>query len=218
MARIYLYADESGNFDFSRKPSASKYFILTTVRIDNHAIGNELTALRRELAWSGVDPHREFHATEDLQTVRDRVFQVIAAHDFRIDVTLLDKPKTQSHIRATEDRFYRTAWYYHMRHVTPKIASKNDELLVVAASVGTKKKRAVFYNAIKDVMQQVTSAGMFKVAYWPAAIEPCLQVADYCSWAVQRKWENGDARSYDLIRDKIRSEYDLFRSGQIEYY
>lgn len=111
MARIYLYADESGNFDFSRKPSASKYFILTTVRIDNHAIGDELTALRRELAWSGVDLHREFHATEDLQTVRDRVFQVIAAHDFRIDVTLLDKPKTQSHIRATEDRFYKTAWY-----------------------------------------------------------------------------------------------------------
>lgn len=44
------------------------------------------------------------------------------------------------------------------------------------------------------------------------------QIADYCSWAIQRKWESGDQRSYDLIRDKIRSEFDAFSTGSMYYY
>jgi hypothetical protein len=43
-------------------------------------------------------------------------------------------------------------------------------------------------------------------------------VADYCCWALSRKWEKGDDRSYALIQDKIRSEFDVFRSGRTFYY
>jgi len=218
MARIHIYADEAGNFDFSRKPGASLYFILTTVRMDDHRIAEELSAPRRELAWNGFDLRREFHATEDLQVVRNEVFRIVSVHDFRVDATLLYKPKTQPHVRATEERFYKTAWYYHMKHVTPRIAGRDDDLLVVAASVGTQKKRSTFHSAVRDVMGQVKQTGRMEVAYWPCAVEPCLQVADYCSWAIQRKWENGDTRSYELIKDKVWSEYDLFDAGKTEYY
>jgi hypothetical protein len=30
----------------------------------------------------------------------------------------------------------------------------------------------------------------------PHMSDPCLQVADYCTWAIQRKWERGDERSH----------------------
>jgi len=50
------------------------------------------------------------------------------------------------------------------------------------------------------------------------AADPCLQIADYCAWAIQRKWERQDLRSYDLIRAKIRSEYDLWAKGTDYYY
>ncbi len=36
--------------------------------------------------------------------------------------------------------------------------------------------------------------------------EPCLVVADYCTWAIQRRWEREDPRSHMLLADKIRSE------------
>jgi hypothetical protein len=36
--------------------------------------------------------------------------------------------------------------------------------------------------------------------------EPCLVVADYCTWAIQRKWERDDQRSHELIAGKIASE------------
>jgi hypothetical protein len=52
-------------------------------------------------------------------------------------------------------------------------------------------------------------------ALWRAAVEPCLQVADYCCWAVHRKWERNDKRSYELISDRIDSEFALFgNSGE----
>lgn len=218
MARLYVYADESGDFNFSREPKASKYFVLTTVLLTDLTVGDDLLALRRELAWRGVDLPREFHATHDQQAVRDQVFQVIASHDFRVDVTILNKPKTKPYVRATATRFYKTAWFFHMKHIAPRIVAGGDELLVVAGSVGTKRKRKAFYGAVQDVIHQVSPSNSFQVAFWPAAVDPCLQVADYCCWAVQRKWEMSDERSYVIIKDRIRSEFDMFRIGTVEYY
>ena len=218
MTRLHIYADESGNFDFSRGPKATQYFVLTTVFLGDHGIANDLLSLRRDLAWDGVDLHQEFHATEDKQCVRDRVFEVITSHDFRIDATILNKRKAQPQVRVRDTRFYKYGWFYHMRYLAPRVASSGDEVLIIAASLGTRSKRASFYDAIKDVMEQVSPTPNFRAAFWPAAVDPCLQVADYCCWAVQRKWESGDERSYTLIKNKIRSEFDLFRGGGTEYY
>lgn len=39
--------------------------------------------------------------------------------------------------------------------------------------------------------------------------EPCLVVADYCTWAIQRRWERNDGRSHALIATKISSEVEV---------
>ena len=216
--RKHIYADEAGNFDFSRKRGASCYFILTTVAIDDHGIESELLELRRELAWSKADIVREFHATEDQQSVRDKVFDVLKQYSFRIDATIVEKSKALPRIRASEETFYKYAWFYHMKYVAPRVSSKSDDLMVVAASIGTKRKEKDFRYSIQDVMKQTSPTRSIRVSMWPAAIDPCLQVADYCCWAIQRKWEASDCRSYNLIKDKIRSEYDLFARGTTSYY
>lgn len=216
--RKYIYADESGNFDFSLNQKASRYFILTTVVIDNHTIESDLLDLRRELAWTGVLLSRGFHATEDKQLVRDKVFDILKGYNLRIDATILEKRKAQPKIRPTDTRFYKYAWYFHMKFVAPSVASKSDQLLVIGASIGTKKKLAVFRSAVKDVMNQTSPTSAMQTAIWTAECDPCLQIADYCPWAIQRKWELADTRSYDLIKDKISTEYDLFRSGTTFYY
>ena len=38
------------------------------------------------------------------------------------------------------------------------------------------------------------------------------------SLAIFKKWESGDERSYVLIRDKIESEFNLYRDGATNYY
>lgn len=217
MADKYVFSDEAGNFDFSRGSGASRYFILGTVAADDCRIGDELLQLRRDLGWRGVHLDKVFHATEDPQAVRDQVFEVLSAGDFRIDATILEKSKAQPHLQD-ERALYKMAWYLHFKHVAPEVASPSDRMFVIASSLGTKKKRATFHKAVDDVVDQVSPCASHRVAFWPAASDPCLQVVDYCVWAIQRKWERKDARAYDLIEDKVDSEFDVWSIGTERYY
>jgi hypothetical protein len=215
--RIYLFADEAGNFDFSAAAGASRYFILGSITVDSPGIGADLLALRRELAWQGHGLDSAFHATEDRQVVRDRVFALLAAADLRVDATILDKRKTQPQYAGDPEAFYKLAWYLHLKYVAPRIACRDDQLMVVAATLGTKKRRKAVRESLTDVVQQTTRC-RYQLAQWSAESDPCLQVADYCTWAIQRGHERADWRSHVLINDKIASEFEPFSRGEKLYY
>jgi len=177
-----------------------------------------LLELRRQLAWQGKYLDRTPHATEDKQWFRDEVFRLLGAADFRIDATILEKRKAQPHLRADEGRFYQMAWWLHFKYVAPQIVNAGDRLLVTAASLGTKRKAGLFHHAVGSVVAQVSPSLTYQVASWPHTSDPCLQVADYCTWAIQRKWERGDERSHVLIANKIKSEFDVWAVGTKRYY
>lgn len=219
MARICVSADEFGNFDFSLGTGASRYFGLTTVTFfDDQQARADLQQLRFDLAWEGIAHSGPFRATTHQQAIRDRVFAILEPHKFRVDATILEKRKSQPHLRSRRERFYRYAWWLHMKYVARRIANANDELLVVAASLGTKKEVESFQRGVRDVMWQVSPSTVTKTAQWPANADTGLQIADYCGWAIQRKWERSDVRSYDLVQDKVSSEFDVFSLGDRLYY
>ncbi len=218
--RSYIYADESGNFDFSDGPGATRYFILTTVTVADDAIERDLQELRRELAWEGEPLAAGFHATNDKQRVRDRVFAAIVQHDFRVDATILEKRKVTPRLRSTEARFYGFSWYAHLTGLIPVLTQSSDELLIIAASIGTGAMRSALQLEVSIAESNSAMPVAVRSAMWPASTTSLLQVADYCAWALQRKWERepSDTRSYDLIRDRIASEFDVFRAGMAAYY
>jgi hypothetical protein len=217
MGNRYVFADEAGNFDFSNHRDASRYFILCTVTADHCEVGDALLRLRRDLGWKGLHLDRVFHATEDPQAIRDEVFALLAGMDFRVDATILEKCKAQPHLRD-EAQLYKMAWYLHFKHVAPQVAGPTDRMFVAASSLGTKKQRRALHTAVDEVVRQVSRCQSHRVAFWPADSDPCLQVADYCTWAIQRKWERGDDRSHVLIASKIHSEFDVWQVGQVRYY
>lgn len=223
MSNAYVFADEAGCFTFKRrKPGQrggpSDYFILTTVTAPAWSISDDLLHIRRELCLEGEPERDKLHATSDLQEVRNRVFAVLAKQPMRIDATVLKKCKAQPQTRVSDDRFYKIAWYYHFRHVGPQIARQADKMLITAAALGTKRTRAAFKESVNETVQQVLPRERWEVAFHESCKDPLLWVADYCSWAIQKKWEHADTRAYDLIKSKIKTEYDLFAPGPKEYY
>lgn len=214
---IYIFGDESGNFDFSNHRGATRYFILTTVLMKNCAVGDSLLELRRELAWKDVLLTEQFHASTDRQQIRDYVFERIVNFDFRIDSTILEKRKAIDRYRNDVSQFYRLAWWLHLKYIRDFIHT-DDNVLIVAAALGERKKRQAFSEAFNAVAQQTVAHANFHTAFWHDATDPCLQVADYCGWAIQRKWERHDDRSYALIEDKIATEFDAFRWGTKVFY
>ncbi|BCJ59779.1 DUF3800 domain-containing protein [Micromonospora endophytica] len=222
MARRFLFSDESGDLTFTKGPNISRYFAVGTLVIDEPELRKlraTLAALRDELAFRNHGLDSYFHATDDPYDVRQAVFGVLSSLDFQFDVTLLEKSKAQPHVRQDDATFFRYAWYYHLNWIAPRIFDPNDEALIVAAELGTKKTRKAFRGAIDAVLTQCISYRVKRsLAFWPCASDFALQAADYCTWAVTRKRERGDHTYFDMIQSKIRYEYDLWAAGKTHYY
>lgn len=215
MALRYVFVDEAGNFDFSLKDTM--YFLLTSVTMDSCDVGQELAQLRRDLVRGGTDLYQGFHASEDRQVVRDAVFDLLSRHEFRIASTIFEKAKTVPRLRANAIDFYKNAWFFHLNHVVPQVASVADELFIVGANLNLNRRSQTAHEVILEVVGTAAGRIPCKTASWPAASDPCLQVADYCCWAIQRKWERNDPRSYVQIQHKIASEFEIFRWGGKRY-
>lgn len=218
MSRIFIFADESGDFNFSRHGRATKYFVVCTIKLDSCEIGHSLLDLRREMAWNKMPLGNYFHATEDKQAVRDEVFNLISKFDFHVQATIMEKSKAQPQVRSSDERFYQYGWFYHFTHGIPNLIEEKNQLLITAASIGTKKKQRSFTSAVNDVVQQTIPRNQWATLFIPCGTDPCLQIADYCTWAIQRKWERNDEQSYNLIKDRITYEYDLWEHGRKHYY
>ncbi|WP_017995805.1 DUF3800 domain-containing protein [Rhizobium leguminosarum] len=218
MTERFLFADEAGCFTFKREQNVSRYFMLCTVTTSDLQAATSLHELRRKLIWDGVELGDFFHATVEKQAVRDRVFETMLQHDFEVQVTICEKSKAQPQVRRDKARFYQYAWFYHFRYGIAPYIPEDTDLLVTAASLGTKKEKLSFTNCLSDVMGQTVRKARWAVDFRPSATDCCLQIADYCAWAIQRKWERGDTRSYDMIKAKITYEYDLWKHGAKHHY
>lgn len=218
MAYRYVFADEAGCFTFKKVKGASKYFLLCTLSTDDCTIANDLLNIRRNLAIDGDSERNKLHATSDKQATRDQVFEVLKRHHFRVDATLLEKSKAQPQTRKDDATFYRYAWFYHFQFVGPQLLNGADKLLITAAALGQKKTRAAFKLAVNNVLQQTTARAKWECSFIDSSNDPLLWAADYCAWAIQRKWESNDNRSHELIANKIKSEFDLWKNGVIHYY
>jgi hypothetical protein len=218
MPTKFVFADEAGCFTFKRQQGANKYFVLCTLTLDDCGMASDLLKIRRELTTNKDADCDKLHATTDAQATRDAVFEVLSCHDFRVDATLLEKSKAQPQTRTTDAVFYQYAWYYHFRHIGPRLLPENGKMLITAAALGHKRTKAAFKLAVNNTVQQTTARDRWAVSFLESSKDPLLWAADYCAWAIQRKWESGDDRSHKLIANKIASEFDLWAYGATHYY
>lgn len=216
---LYVFLDEGGNLDFSA--TGSSFFTVSAVTLKRPFPWQaELAALKYELIETGLDVEY-FHASEDRQPVRDRVFAIIqrVLPELRIDSLIVEKRKTGPALRPVE-QFYPRMLGYLLRYLVNDVdASAYSEIVVVTDALPVERKRRAVEKTVKITLAKMLPAGTrYRVLHHASKSSFELQVADYCNWAVFRKWERGDSRSYDLVRPAVRSEYDIFQSGTKLYY
>ncbi|QPD02816.1 MAG: hypothetical protein Nkreftii_000590 [Candidatus Nitrospira kreftii] len=216
---LYIFLDEGGNLDFSA--SGTKFFTVSTItKLRPFSIESDLLALKYDLLEEGLDLER-FHASEDKQAVRDRVFSIIGKHltQFRIDSLIVEKRKTQPQIRDQE-KFYPAMLGYLLKYVFKQVMGENHKQIIVKTDqLPLNKKRKAFEKAIKTTLaDMLPNHARYRVLHHESRSSISLQVADYCNWAIYKKWTTGDSRSYDLIKEGIKSEFDIFRTGKEYYY
>ena len=177
-----------------------------------------LARLRHDLIREHLPVGDCFHATAEDAFVRNRVYDEMLKHDFKFQATICEKSKAQPQVTATKARFYKYPWYYHFKHAIAPHLRAEHRLFLTAASIGTKKERLSYISGLEDVIGQSAPDVPYAVDFRPALADPLLQAADYCAWAVQRKWERGDDAAYNLIQSRKSYEYELWKKGTIYYY
>lgn len=218
-APLYIFLDESGDLDFS--PSGSKFFLMTCVAVRRPFPWEyKLAELRFDLIESGRDIEY-FHATEDKQPVRDKVFGEIQTvlGAIRADSIIVEKRKTGPALQATL-AFYPRVLGYLIRFVVSGLAlSTVSDIIIITDELPINKKRKAVVKAIKSELATMLPAQVpYKIFHHSSKSCSGLQIADYLSWAVFRKWTINDTRSHSLVSQCIKSEFDIFRTGVRHYY
>lgn len=214
----FIFIDESGDLECS--PDNSKYLIVSSLALTSTShLDQDFIRLRREILASGLDIEY-FHATSDKQVVRDAVFDILAK-DFgqRVDALIIDKTKTNPSLRSPE-RLLETAYRLHLNYVVRALGpSEGDSLIIITDRHEPKAKVKAIDKGIKlSVAGAVRGRCVYHLYHHNSRTHAGLQGVDYYCWALSRKWERGDLRSYALVSQLYRSEFDVFRRGTTKYY
>lgn len=216
---LYVFLDEGGNFDFS--PTGTRFFTLTSVaKTRPFRAVPQIDSLKYDLIEEGLDLEC-FHASEDRQHVRDRVFAIIQNEldSMRIDSLIVEKAKTGPALQDPQHFYPRMLGYLLRFLVNGMDLSRCEEVLVITDQIPLAKKRKAIEKTIKQTLKAMLPLECrYRIMHHASKSSFGLQMADYCNWAIYRKWERGDDRSHALIRKGITSEFDLFRSGVRYYY
>ncbi len=216
---LYIFLDEGGNLDFS--PNGTKYFLLSSVTKERPFNAyKELTELKYDLVELGIEIEY-FHAAEDVQATRNRVFDIIQRNlaGIRVDSLIVEKRKTGPALRA-EERFYPEMLGYLLRYVIDHHdMSQFSEVIVFTDRIPVARKKQAVEKAVKAALvEKLPKTVPYRILHHDSKSNSDLQIADYCNWAIYRKWDRNDDRSYKLIKPVIRSEFDIFRNGTRHYY
>jgi hypothetical protein len=209
---LYIFLDEGGNLDFAA--SGTKYFTLTSVCTERpFTTCHDSGKYKFDLIEYGFD-FSYFHCTQDNRHVRQRVFGIIRENiaDLRVDSLITEKSRTALTLQAPEE-FYPRMLGHLIRHVAERKREElaaMKELIVITDTIPINKKRAAVEKGVKTVLKKMLPPGCrFRVLHHASMSNMGLQLADYCNWAIFRKWESGDRLFYDALRDGIKSELEI---------
>ncbi|MDD2785750.1 MAG: hypothetical protein PHS79_02535 [Patescibacteria group bacterium] len=182
-----------------------------------------------------------FHATEDAQAIRDRVFDMIEKTDgFVVDSIVVQKNKTNPSLIETfdlnpdkngnvnfrsiktvktEEEFYRmvsnTLLKYTFRHYGNH--TQIEQVVVVLGALFTKNKQEYILKNLKKYLKENFGKPFF-IYFHRVQCDINCQIADYCGWAIYVNWERDETRPLETIKGKVKSMFDIFKTGKTEYY
>lgn len=232
---LYIFIDESGNFDFS--PSGTKYFALTSITT-MQPLKNRSTFfnLRYTLLREGMNQEC-FHATEDKQKVRDQIFSYISKlDDIQVDCVLVQKNKAnpslylevsaknknslaKTKVKHSGERLYKVVSQSLLKYIfrNHKSLQEADRIVVILGQIFVSNKREFILKSLKKFLKEKTNKP-FYIYFHKSEADINCQLADYCGWAIFVNAERKESRPLKNAQDKINSCIDIFAIGTMTYY
>lgn len=216
---VYIFLDEGGNLDFS--PNGTKFYTMSAVStVRPFQLHAPLDDYIYDLIEWGKDIEY-FHCADDNKHVRDKVFSIIVEKQtsFQVNSIVIEKRKTGTALQDPKN-FYPKMLGYLLRYVVERLdRSRIDEVIVITDSIPVARKKQAIEKAIKQTLAEMLPVDCkYRVLHHASRSHFGLQIADYCNWAIFRRWERDDDMYWRKIMECIKSEFNIFRSGSTYYY
>lgn len=209
----YIFLDESGDLGFNPKKKNSKYFIVTILftsdkrpleKIAKKIHGNLRKSVKK--VSGGV-----LHAVKEKPATRKRVLRSVANKECNIMLIWLDKSKVYSNLQNEKHILYNYVVNILLdRIMSRKYIDKGKPIILVAAKRETSKFLNLnFKKYLQSQLKDNHDLDLNIEIKYPGQ-EKALQIVDFISWSVFRKYETGDDTYYIIIKPKIKEERGLF--------
>lgn len=202
--------DESGDLGFSKK--SSKWFVFTIAfstdrRCLERVVKKVWKSLYKKYKHSG-----ELHASHEKEVTRLKMLKLISqCDDVKIMTIILNKDKVYTDLQNQKNYLYN----YTANIILDRLHSKDfiqdiNEIELVIDRKDTKK--SLQDNFINYLTNSVNKKGAknFSVKLHASYENKSLQAVDFISWSIFRKYEQGDYKYYEIIKNKIIEEKLLF--------
>jgi hypothetical protein len=212
----------------------SKHFILGKLEVDApDRLNQELESLRAELL---ADPYFKsvpsmqpdegktavmFHAKDDLPEVRYRVLKLLAGQAVSFYAVVRDKQRLVEQVRARNqadpDYWYRENELYDglVHQLFKSRFHRGDHFEICFAKRGKSDRTAALQLALDQARRTyeqtwgVRTKTTIRIRASTPRESSGLQAVDYFLWALQRLYEKGEDRFWEVVRSQAKLVYDV---------
>jgi hypothetical protein len=207
----HIFIDESGDLGFS--DGSSRYFVFTAALCDDYRELERIIKKARKSLSKKNKKVRELHAYHADSQTRKRVLQgIMSVTGMKVVCILLDKEKIGLPPQYQKNDLYNHAVKTLLdRLILSALISPYESLRIIIDRKDTNKHlRENFEQSILDALRK-KHQGVIAVHLRTSHEEKSLQVVDFISWALFRKYERNDFYYHEIIKGLLIEEYLLFR-------
>ncbi|MBQ1610025.1 MAG: DUF3800 domain-containing protein [Elusimicrobia bacterium] len=211
----YIFMDESGDLGFNeQKEKTSKNFIIAFLFSQNKNILDKIVKKVFNALPQNIKKKHSgtFHCYKEQPKVRLKLLSLLKdKKDISIMIIRLNKGNVWTDLRQEKSILYNYVVNILLNRVfSKKLIPIKDKIVFIQSQRETNK--LLNLNFKQYISQQVKKNHGVElvVEIKRPSEEKALQIVDFVSWGVFRKYEHNDDTYYNIIKDLIRENTSLY--------
>ena len=209
----YLFLDESGDlgFDFTKRKTSNFFVITCLFTVNKRPIEKIVKKTHSELSKKYKRGFGVLHCVKEKPITRQRLLRRLVEKECFIMSIYLNKKKVYTKLQNEKAILYNYVTNILLDRIySRKIIKIDGKVYFIASKRETNKfLNQNFQNYLNQQVKNRHKTSIEILIRSPHE-EKALQVVDFVSWAIFRKYEYGDEGYYNLIKSKIIEENPLF--------
>lgn len=186
---LFLYLDESGNFDFTK--TGTDYFIMTCLASRRpFPACHKLMDLKYDCFENGITL-RKFHASEDTPATRKAAYGIISENQWQYSAysVFVDKRLIDDELRDPGVLYSKVFEWIMDEVFSHGLSPDIESVVVVTDEIPKDARKRQIAKPLKKLIKQYSAQMGIKITleHYPSESDFNLQIADYACWAFMRK-------------------------------